>query len=199
MRMRRLHSLLLVLAAICGSLYVPDAGAGYFPSVDGEPWLGLATIGTYSDNDRRYQISIEDVSYSTAGDRAASNFAPSAPLRLRFESWFHNGGAPGEAATSAQVFLRYLDGAQIGTAPAWTVPIQPGVPGVPEKIQVAETTIHLDADPMNGTYDGPGQLGVFEIYAKLAGGKDNGADTLRSGSNGRRLPNGARPRTPLEH
>jgi hypothetical protein len=51
---------------------------------------------------------------------------------------------------------------------------------------VVTTTIHLDNDPMDGVYEARRE-GIFELYAQLVGGADNGADTRGAPAAG---PNG---------
>lgn len=63
----------LLLALVASSLVLPAATA--VPGDNGEPWMGLASIGTSSNHDRRYQLSIEAVEFNTTGDRSVWNYS----------------------------------------------------------------------------------------------------------------------------
>lgn len=91
------------------------------------------------------------------------------PLRLNWATE-HDPPPSAAMADSVRIFLRDPNtGAQIGTN-VW----QPSIP------QTASgelfTTIHLDDNPMDGVY-GTRRGGLFEMYAQLVGGADDGADT----------------------
>lgn len=152
------------------TVVLPVAASHGFPTPSEEPWLGLAKIQTDTGSGahgRIYQFSVADVSAGTYGDREVWDYSPSTALTLRLE-WYRYGATDG--ATSARVFFRYPDGGQIGTT-VWQPSITPGV-----DIGVATTTVHLDDNPMDGVL-GAEPLGVYELYAQLVGGADDGADT----------------------
>lgn len=145
----------------------------------GEPWLGLAKVQTQTCapgiDERAYTLSILNPDtvnpWSMSGDRGVWDFIPKTGLPLRL-NWIteHNPPPASAMADSVKVFLRDPNtGAQIGSS-FW----QPNIP------QTASgelfTIVHLDDNPMNEAYGTP-RSGLFEMYAQLVGGADNGADT----------------------
>lgn len=180
MRIRPVQLIFTAMILIASSVWLPDALASHGSTgANGDPWLGHAMIGTSSNHDRRYHISVVDVAPTQTGDVPGWDYSPAAPLRLRLRWWFDGGGAPGHNATSAKVYLRDLDGNQIGTS-VWTATIPDGRAGGPSS-GVADMVVqmgymHLDNNPMDGLA-GVATPRVFEIYGELVGGLDHGADS----------------------
>lgn len=166
MRTRHLKFVFIALALVATGTWMPLPAASAHHStatgLNGAPWLGHAMIGTSTNHDRRYHVSVVDVGPTQTGDVAEWDYAPNQALRLRLEWWFENGGGPGHNARSAKVYLRDPNGLQIGTD-VWdtgALSIPDGCSSCPST-GVIERTIHLDNNPMDGNA-GPAASREFE-------------------------------------
>ncbi|MGH9000801.1 MAG: DUF7594 domain-containing protein [Acidimicrobiia bacterium] len=147
-------------------------------AADGEPWLGLARVVTNPCEpecaEHVYSLSFGDVSADDEGDqRSDFRYQPGSAAVLRLE-WSRSraggGGCGTPTAVGMAVEMRAPGGGRIGGA-TW----QPEIPRTCSGS--LERTVHFDDNPMDGDSGDPDYHGVMEVYGRLVGGDQDGADT----------------------